>query len=318
MAETWETWAQRLLAVLGRQLSQFRGLLILKCVNSGPKSDFFPFRKTHTILLGKGPPFRRRTEASELGITNSSPEMTPHLKLCPESEHSRGRKREHVTGPLQPLLARQEPPPLPYFLASPAQGDAETPDKSRSQVTLDSRVTRTHVFSSSALQVPHPKRAVEHFRLAGNHVITRDLGSRQADRTTPVPWLRPPSTLHGAWRRGPRRPPPRRACAGGSRGVSRSTPPTSAPALSAPPSPSALSLGGSGGGGGSRSSLAHYIKGRSGRTGRLELQPVAAAAARGAATGGGFPPWRGVGSGQRPLDPKRVVAFFFKGDSRGF
>lgn len=40
---------------------------------------------------------------------------------------------------------------------------------------------------------------------------------------------------------------------------------------------------------------------------------MAAAAVRGAATGGGFPPWRGVASGQRPPDPLRVVAFFFKG-----
>lgn len=57
--------------------------------------------------------------------------------------------------------------------------------------------------------------------------------------------------------------------------------------------------------------LAHYIKGRSGQTGRLELQPVAAAAARGAATGGGFPLWCGVGSGQRPPGPLKGRGLFF-------
>ena len=62
------------------------------------------------------------------------------------------------------------------------------------------------------------------------------------------------------------------------------------------------------GGGGSRSSLAHYIKGRSRRTRRLELQPVAAA--RGAATGGGFPPCA-VGSGQRPPGPLKGRGHFF-------
>lgn len=87
-----------------------------------------------------------------------------------------------------------------------------------------------------------------------------------------------------------------------------------------PSLPSALSLGGSGGGGGSRSSLAHYIKGRRGRTGRLELQPVAAAAAWGAATGGGFPPGRGAGNAPRTPRGSWLFFFFFflKGDSRGF
>ena len=46
---------------------------------------------------------------------------------------------------------------------------------------------------------------------------------------------------------------------------------------------------------------------------------MAAAAARGAATGGGSPPWCGVGSGQRPPGPlKGRGLFFFKGDSRVF
>lgn len=75
---------------------------------------------------------------------------------------------------------------------------------------------------------------------------------------------------------------------------SRSAPPTAAPALSAPPPPSALSLRRR-----RRRRLAQLVgslyKGEGGRTGRLELQPVAAAP-----EGGDwwwFPPWRGVGSG---------------------
>jgi hypothetical protein len=90
-----------------------------------------------------------------------------------------------------------------------------------------------------------------------------------------------------------------------------------------PSLPSALSLGGSGGGG-TRSLLARYIKGRSRRTGRLGLQPVAAAAARGAAAGGR---WRFPSlapSGERatpppphPRGPLKGCDFFFllRGDS---
>lgn len=105
--------------------------------------------------------------------------------------------------------------------------------------------------------------------------------------------------------------------------MSRARPRPPLPPPFPPLPPSALSLGGSDGGG-SRSLLARYIKGRSRRTGRLELQPVAAAVARGAVTGVGFPPRRRVGERVTPPNPLRGRGLFFfplffpLGDSRGF
>lgn len=94
--------------------------------------------------------------------------------------------------------------------------------------------------------------------------------------------------------------------------VSRARPRPPLPPPFPPLPPSALSLGGSGGGG-SRSLLARYIKGRSRRTGRLELQPVAAAAALGAVAGVGSP--SAAPSGERATPPNsprgRGLIFFF-------
>lgn len=129
--------------------------------------------------------------------------------------------------------------------------------------------------------------------------------ARRIYSSPPLPRPRPPGPSQGALGSGAR--------AHAALAVSRARPRPPLPPPFPPLPPSALSLGG-GGGGSSRSLLARYIKGRSRRTGRLELQPVAAAAALGAVTGVGFPPRRRVGSGRRPLTPRGVVAciFFFQ------
>lgn len=246
-------------------------------------------------------------------------DVTPHLKLCPESKRARGRKLGHVTGPPpRPFLTRQPPPPLPHFLAPPEWDGATTPERRRSQQALDSSITKTHAFPGSGLQAPHPKRAAE----LPPECHPRD-HARLGEAAVRLQYTRP--------RAPPAQHPPRR--------VTTRLAAATAPARLRTRLSRCLAL-----------SPAHLCP-RPFRP-SLPLRPVSRRQRRrrwlaqlvgslykgekradrtaGAAAGGGsggagsgdrwwFPPGRGVGSGQRPPDPPKGRGFFFfKGDSRGF
>lgn len=210
----------------------------------------------------------------------------------------------------QPCLAGQ-PPELLHFLAPPAWDSSESPDRRRNQLGFDSSVATTHAFLQQS------------FASSSSQNSSRRLppGCRPRDHATfgetavGLPYLSPrvPPTQHpplSVTTRLAAASAPARLRTRLSRCLALSPahlcPRPFRPSLPLRPVSRRQRR---------QRRLAQLVgslyKGRSGRTGRLELQPVAAAAARGAATSGGFPPWRGVGSGQRPPNPRRVVPFFF-------
>lgn len=188
--------------------------------------------------------------------------MTPHLNLCPQPKRARGRKLSHVTRPPQPFLQRQLSPPISYFLAPP-------PDGEDWQEAVPARIGLEYYHNSLLFQQ----------RFAGS--FQRRCGSLPPG-CQPRDRARLGQAAGGLHYSSPRTPParhpPRRVTTRLSRCLALS-PAHLCPRPFRPSLPLRPSLRGSGGGGGSRSSLARYIKGRSRRTGRLELQPVAAAAA---------------------------------------